>query len=345
MLLSYIIPVFNCMPYLRECIDSIISQDLDSYEILLVDDCSTDESGAFCDSAQATNKQIRVIHKQNGGAASARNVGIESAQGKYLFFIDGDDTIAPDCLKQLLPLLESEDCLPVFGMSFDFWRGGVLQRSDLRSAAFEGQYGVKQLAKRLPEFFADNVLSSACNKVFSTSVIQKYRLRFPEGVTLYEDLSFVLSYLMHVESVYCLPEPLYHYRNELNADHLSKRVMDIDKLQQNLSSLNRKLLEFGTHLESPRPAASVAAELYLQLLSQHLLLVRHSVKDCARRLPEYCSAPAFRALLNEKPSLSENSTALLDSIEQKRFRKLQVQYRIKRVKRFARNKIKKILKR
>ena len=344
MLLSYIIPVFNCLPNLQECIDSIISQDLDSYEILLVDDGSTDGSGAFCDSSQAANKQIRVIHKQNGGAASARNVGIEAARGKYLFFIDGDDTISLDCMEQVLPFLESEYCLPIFGMAFDFWRDGVLQRSDLRSVSINGQYGMKQLADRLQEFFADNVLSSACNKVFSASVIQKYHLRFPEGVTLYEDLSFVLSYMMHVESVYCLPEPLYHYRNELNADHLSKRVMDIEKLQQNLSCLNRKLLEFGTHMESLQPAASVAAELYLQLLSQHLLVVRHSEKDCERCLPEYCSEPSFRALLKEKPSLSENSAALLDDIEQKRFRKIHRQYRVKRAKRIVKKKIKIILK-
>lgn len=343
--LSYIIPVFNCLSFLRDCIDSITSQNLDSYEIIMVDDGSTDGSGEFCDSVQEANKHVRVIHKQNGGAASARNVGIKAAQGRFLFFIDGDDTIAPDCMEQLMPLLKSENCLPVFGMAFDYWSSGVLQRSDYRSVAFEGQYEIKELAEKLPAFFDDNVLSSACNKVFASSVIREHHLCFPEGVTLYEDLSFVLSYLMHVGSVFCLPRPLYHYRNEINDDHFPTRVAELDKLRQNLAGLNRVLLDFGTCTDAPQPAASVAAELYLQLLSQHLLLVRHSVEYCEKFLPEYCSEPAFRALLKKKPALSENSAALLDNIEQKRFHKLHRQYCIKRAKRSVRRIIKKVLKR
>lgn len=345
MLFSYIIPVFNCMPYLRECVDCITAQGTDSYEILLVDDGSTDGSGALCDDIQANDKHVKVIHKQNGGAASARNVGIEAASGRYLFFIDGDDTIAPDCIERLLPCLESEDRLPIFGMAFDFWQNGALRRTDKRSAAFKGEFPIGRLAADLPAFFEDNVLSSACNKLFSAAVIEKNHLRFPEGVTLYEDLSFVLRYLTHVDSVICVPEPLYHYRNELNANHLSRRLSELGTLRQNLVCLNQALLDFGARWQCLPPAASVGAELSMQLLSQHLLLVPHTVKEYAACLPAYCSEPSFLALLTEAPPLSADSAALLEDVTQKRFRRIHRRYRLRRAKRALRQTLKKILKR
>ena len=103
MIFSVVIPVYNVKDYLPKCINSVLAQDFEDYEVILIDDGSTDgESGAICDRyAAAHPERIRAIHKPNGGVGEARNVGIEAAQGEYLIFIDSDDYIAPDMFRVL----------------------------------------------------------------------------------------------------------------------------------------------------------------------------------------------------------------------------------------------------
>ena len=88
---SIVIPVYNVAPYLRECVDSVLAQNSTDYEIILVDDGSTDNSPAICDEYAEKYSQIKVIHKANGGLSDARNFGIKKAQGDYLMFLDSDD--------------------------------------------------------------------------------------------------------------------------------------------------------------------------------------------------------------------------------------------------------------
>jgi glycosyltransferase involved in cell wall biosynthesis len=104
-ILSFIIPVFNSKNYLKECIDSILAFPSDRIEIILVDDGSTDGSGTICDAYGAKNKNMKVVHQQNGGVASARNRGIQESSGDYLFFVDNDDMVNGEKLGDLLDTL------------------------------------------------------------------------------------------------------------------------------------------------------------------------------------------------------------------------------------------------
>ena len=343
---SFIIPVYNCEPFLEECVCSIVEQATEkSYEILLVDDGSTDGSGDLCERLHRLDTNIHVLHKNNGGAASARNAGIEAASGSYLIFIDGDDKIAPDCLSELSTVLQRDTCLPVFGMAFDFWHNGSLKHTEIRSSSFDGQYSTIQVAKDLPSFFSDNVLSSACNKVFSASVIREHHLRFPEDVTLYEDFSFVLSYLMHINSILCIPNPFYHYRNDYENAHFHQRISDLEKLQKNLRCVNRTLLDFGLHYDAVASAASVAANLSLQMLSLHLLLVRHNEKELRQLLPIFCDESLLQLVMTKKPILSTENEELFTKIDQGHFKSIDTCYVYKRLKRYLRRIVKKTLRR
>ena len=123
--LSFIIPVYNVAPYLRKCVDSLLAQDYDGYEIILVDDGSTDESGAICDEYVASSLSaagtspfseadhsiipIRVIHQENGGLSAARNTGIKCAEGEYLCFVDSDDYWQPNVLGRLMAQVERDN--------------------------------------------------------------------------------------------------------------------------------------------------------------------------------------------------------------------------------------------
>jgi glycosyltransferase involved in cell wall biosynthesis len=107
--LSIIVPIYGVEQYLRKCVDSLLNQDLDNYEIILIDDGGHDKCPAICDEYKTAHKNIRVIHQENGGLSAARNSGIEVAQGEYIIFVDSDDYIEPNVLGGLLEQVERDD--------------------------------------------------------------------------------------------------------------------------------------------------------------------------------------------------------------------------------------------
>lgn len=108
--ISVIIPVYNVEKYLSECLDSVIGQTYTNLEIILVDDGSTDASGALCNEYAKKDERIKVVHKSNGGVSSARNVALKEISGKYFAFIDSDDVVLPEYLQTLYTLLTENDC-------------------------------------------------------------------------------------------------------------------------------------------------------------------------------------------------------------------------------------------
>ena len=106
--ISIIIPVYNTESYLARCVDSILSQSFIDFELLLIDDGSTDGSGVICDAFADQDGRVRVFHKENGGVGSARNLGIDNAQGEWLYFVDSDDELMPDGLQVLVDGISEE---------------------------------------------------------------------------------------------------------------------------------------------------------------------------------------------------------------------------------------------
>ena len=117
MKLSIIVPIYNVAPYLRKCVDSLLAQDISDYEIILVDDGSTDDSGIIADELTAPKKPLpkgkgvsmRVIHQENAGLSAARNTGITAAQGEYIMFVDSDDYLQPNVLRMLMEQIERDN--------------------------------------------------------------------------------------------------------------------------------------------------------------------------------------------------------------------------------------------
>ena len=100
--ISVIVPVYNVEKYLRCCVDSILAQTFTDIEVLLVDDGSTDSSGAICDEYAQLDRRVRVFHKTNGGVSSARNLGLDEATGRWIMFVDSDDKVSPEICERLL---------------------------------------------------------------------------------------------------------------------------------------------------------------------------------------------------------------------------------------------------
>jgi len=107
--ISIIIPVYNVEPYIRKCLDSVINQTYKNLEILLIDDGSTDNSGIICDEYAKADVRIKVFHKENGGAESARNIGLKNITGQYVGFVDSDDRIEPDMYEILLDAIKTNN--------------------------------------------------------------------------------------------------------------------------------------------------------------------------------------------------------------------------------------------
>ncbi|MBR2292433.1 MAG: glycosyltransferase, partial [Prevotella sp.] len=105
--ISIVIPVYNKADYISQCLDSLLKQDFGSFEIVAVNDGSTDESGAICDRMAETDGRIRVIHQQNGGVTAARKTGVEAAEGRYIVFVDADDQLLPGALATLHQAIEA----------------------------------------------------------------------------------------------------------------------------------------------------------------------------------------------------------------------------------------------
>lgn len=121
-MVSCIIPVYNTEKYLPRCIESVLAQTFVDWEMLLIDDGSTDASGSICDEYAAKDERIRVFHKENGGISSARNVGLNYAQGEWIFFVDSDDSLPKTSLESLLS--RSSDANIIVG-GFFFVLGGI----------------------------------------------------------------------------------------------------------------------------------------------------------------------------------------------------------------------------
>lgn len=215
---SLILPVYNVAPYLKRCLQSILNQDCTDYEIILVDDGSTDDSPAICDEYAQMDPNIRVIHKENGGLSSARNAGFAQAQGQYIWWIDSDDWIEPGALSLLKRAAESGSEI----IRFNHYRVAQTTQPFISNAQ-PGLYEGKQC-----EILLERALYSAGKfglSVWSHLYQRAFLLAHPtpfvsERVVGSEDYLFTLSIYPQAASILVLEECLYDY--ELRQGSLSQ---------------------------------------------------------------------------------------------------------------------------
>lgn len=212
MIVSFIIPVYNVEKYLAECLDSILIDDeKNTYEILLIDDGSTDSSANICDDYAKRDNRIKVIHKENEGVAIARNVGINLARGKYLAFVDADDRLAKNSVLEIIKWAQCAKEEVCFLQAIKFFPDGSEQ--DLGDKIFEkdlknngDEQFFRYLAKR-PKF-----PGSVWAKLFLREFIEKKKITFPVGRKHGEDLAFCRDCFYCAETFSCLDMPYYEYR-------------------------------------------------------------------------------------------------------------------------------------
>lgn len=204
--LSIIIPVYNAEEYLDRCLVSLIEQSFSSYEVILVDDGSTDSSPLICDRYSATDPRFRTIHKKNGGVSSARNAGLDLAKGEFIMFVDSDDMLLPDAVERMFEGVINED-LVVGG--YTGFIGGVPHKEVLPHS--DRVYS----AAEMNMFFDENIrkncemLDAPWAKMFRRKTIGD--LRFCTDLQYAEDKLFVFGFFARCRSARTCPVPVYGY--------------------------------------------------------------------------------------------------------------------------------------
>lgn len=217
---SVILPVYNVESYLERCVLSVENQSFSDYELILVDDGATDSSGTMCDTLAARYDNITVVHKENGGLSSARNAGLELAQGEYVWFVDSDDWIEPDALTRLRELTAQERPELV---KFGHYR--VAERSTpVAVAAAPGLYTGKdvQILQDLAFYHTGKLGLSAWSYLYRRDFLRKHGLQFvSERQIGSEDYLFNLQALLLAKSIQVTSCMLYSY--EQRAGSLTQR--------------------------------------------------------------------------------------------------------------------------
>lgn len=201
-LVSIIVPVYNTELYLERCIGSILNQEFEDFELLLVDDGSMDRSLEICNRYAAKDARVQVLPLQHGGVSRARNAALEQARGEFVMFVDSDDEIPATCLS---------DCLP---FDVDFVVGGLVRRTGDKEEHFLPQqtrtYGKDEKLTFLDEQLLNSIFfDGPCHKLFRKSLIDDHHLRFDERLSYAEDKLFVNTFVYHARSFRVINQPLY----------------------------------------------------------------------------------------------------------------------------------------
>lgn len=233
-IVSIVIPIYNVSGYLRECLDSVYSQIKESWEVILVDDGSTDESGNICKEYRQKYSQTLVIHKENGGLSDARNAGIEIAKGEYIYFLDSDDWLAPNAIQTLLDFAIKNNCEIVQGGFYYAYNSYLLydnRRIDIDQTPF-----VLNREEVMVELIKNEYVKNfAWGKLYKTSIVKKYL--FQKG-KFFED-SFWQHLIVNETNNYgVIPTPLYFYRQRETSISGKFSIKSLDLLSGNEERLN-----------------------------------------------------------------------------------------------------------
>lgn len=268
-MVTVIVPVYNVRDYLQQCLQSIAAQTYAQLEVIVVDDGSTDGSGALADQWAERDARFRVVHQENAGLSAARNTALNLVSGHYITFVDSDDFIAPQFVESLLHVIEESGAQVAICGWHDYTDGAPVPKAD----------GPCPVTVYAAEEATDHILyqrhaltHSAWGRLFCAEVFQK--VRFPEGL-LYEDLAVLMPVMECVTTVVYTAQRLYYYRQRpgsILATFNVRRAHVLDILED-LES--RAPFEFPQHLKAIRSRLLSAYFNMLRLASPQEVAFAH----------------------------------------------------------------------
>lgn len=265
--ISVIVPVYKAENYLHRCVDSLLAQTFQDFEILLVDDGSPDRSGEICDEYAKKDERVRVFHKENGGVSSARNLGLDHAVGEYICFVDSDDWVEKEMFTTLTSSVQNRKNLDIlfFGFQYEFIdvdrKLYSYDKCKLKNICSETKEEVLSACFFLEK---NKMFGWTWNKLFRRELIEDEVLRFDETISLQEDHLFTLNYIRYANNLQILAYYPYHYR--ILSNSLMKRKYSYLKNKEiALLLLHARLSIIGSNI-------SLVAISYLEYTYQSFLM-------------------------------------------------------------------------
>lgn len=255
-LISVIIPVYKVEDRLDACIESVLLQNYENLQIILVDDGSPDKSGEICDSWANKDTRIEVIHKQNGGLSSARNAGLEIVSGEYVLFLDSDDLLDITTCSQLYSLIKQHDADIASCYQLDIFEGSPIE------FVRQGEVKVMDRESAISDIWYQRVLPSVCGKLYKFSLFEN--LCFTEGL-YFEDVDIIYKIYWRTQRVAETTARLYgyvHHEGTITTGAFSKKDLDILKITDKIADF---VLDKSEKLKNAARAylCAVALRVYL----------------------------------------------------------------------------------
>lgn len=332
--ISVIVPVYQAEKFLHRCLDSVARQTFSDWELILVDDGSTDGSAALCDRLAAKDNRVRVFHrKKNQGVSEARNLGINEAKGDYIAFLDADDCYEFQALETLWNLREQSGAdAAACGLTY-LWPGG---KQSVQAQLPAGVYGGAEIREKLVLPLTGDRLTqpvfngySVCY-LFSTELIRKNHIAF-DGPYL-EDELFVLEYFCNARTLAVTDQPLYRYflHGESATHHYMKNFPQVfARFMERKEALVSKY-----SLESLRPQwreSSNWAGLLIAVGNEYARDNPKSIRQRQKAVKEFCQRPEMQKAIREiaPAGLSPNKQMVANLVRGKHFFTLTQLYRLK----------------
>lgn len=249
--ISVIVPVYNVEPYLRQCVDSILNQTFTDFELLLVDDGSTDRSGAICDEYASLDARVKVFHTTNRGVSAARNLGIDKASAEWITFVDSDDWVEKSYLANFEKYSKDKNLILLQGYTMDY---SFQENKQIGYYPKEGLYSL--IGSQNDLFIVLTTSMSTCGKLYNMDVIRKNAIKYVQDISINEDRIFNWTYLCYIQNVRIISTCAYHWniRNQTSLCwkfHPSEEYIrgfemqcsNLSFLQNRLSISNEQLLK------------------------------------------------------------------------------------------------------
>lgn len=245
--ISIVVPIYNIENSLSRCVDSIKNQIYINWELILVNDGSSDRSGSICDKYAENDERIIVVHKQNGGSASARNAGLRAATGDYITFVDGDDWIENDGYEKMMRRAMETDSDIVMS-------NFTIQKADGTCSVRKEGFDKPNSVELIKAMMTGKLHGSNCNKIYRRSIVENNNIRFIDGADYTEDLAFNIKLLTLTDKITYLPIAYYHYciydnsMSHATVDPGKARKKDLQKVV-NVTDISNWLQSKGLYYE------------------------------------------------------------------------------------------------
>ena len=253
---SVIVPVFNCEKFLDELIESVLKQECDDFELIIVDDCSTDKSLRICEKYASEDRRIKILHKEkNGGSNSARKFGLEKASGEYIVCLDGDDFLDLNYLSEFNKIINKTSCDVVCCGAHYLYSKKVVDYPLKRYCGFyEKQDIVDNIFPSLiHNYDASYFPPSVWGKAFRKSLFERCQMAVDDRIKIGEDFACTIPCIANATSIYILEKCLYNYRQNMSSITKSKKPIDPNGpfyIKESLEkNINLELFDFKEQLK------------------------------------------------------------------------------------------------